>query len=1779
MSGIKNRLPVFLVVVVCVVLCQIFDSNESYSSKGSVLSAVGIGRDYDVYIHKSVPDEINLSFRLQHYQITTDIYENETTDGIFIKGAGKSRRAGMPTVPVVRIPVAVPDCDEVEISFSVSDKDSRENVTLNVWSRNPYPRGLDKPPKNGIENTVDNNSIVRIERIASIRNQRIAILRISPVEYSSSSRQLAVSKDIDITLTPVNPRGEVHVNTGPMESAVRKHLANGTGVTGLSLAEAGSNPSLTTDRGSVTWCTGTDWRDAADAVATAEADYLIVAANDLNSSLVEELAEHRANFNGFNVAIVEIDQIDTSPDTSSTPDTLRAFIKRVYDSESAGHMGDGRLGYVLILSDAAEPDGTVLIPGYYGFDSDYLKSSDTFYSLLSEQSAEDDYFADIYLGRIPVDTVSNASPPDPDWELQNVVDKITEYAPATLSNKRILMVSGEDDQFLPDFQPYFQRVIDTYVPGYIDGDTVSADTLHRTDYPSRSSYDEIFGDEVADRLEANDHWILSMMSHGAPYYIRSTIYPKNYDELQNSGPLPVVFTYSCQLGHYDIEIDNGPPYCCLDTTSSTVLGCYTPTVDLDFCDALAERMVLQENGGVAAFAYPRDAHSPDAAETYQFHFRSIFEDYAYSLGEILLSTRFYMFPDDDYVISRNLTVFGDPALNIVWENYGESTVDSTDLAITKRGISFPDAFKGKYADTGVSIDVRVEVTNSWHEDATNVPIEVWDGDPDDGSSSLLARDTLSTVPANGSAVTTVDVGTMSEGDYEIYVWVDTSVYDEPSYMNNKAFDVLRVYDYKSGFPKSMSSLGTHSVTIADVDPNESGKEILVNTAYTLACWAADGDSLWETASTTNGIISGFANGTPVAAAVYNDGQNYCMFLDSLLYVLDGDDGTPVDTVEIDDHYAGYAQMLDQGHVMAVADIYPGDGTAEVIFAKREVSTPSDPNDGLYVSCYRIATGQHMWDTKIGVLVDRVSNVQIGIGDGDGDGLREIAVVVSSYNADSVYVLDYDGDRKWEAATDGSNGAIYPNLAYIPAGIGDDDQVKMDLIATGMPNGAVGIYKFDDDGDETSWTLAQVGTTAIMAVGDIDNDGTIEIVASYPERVYQRKVMKILSSANGTVEATVYLDDDEFLVPPILADVDADSYSEIITVTHRTNGRSREEFQYRVQVRNHNMTVAQEFTFPYLPEYISSSYGVGVTLGAMPAVDDIDGDGVAELVFASLDSVLHVIELGSTERNEWAQRYHDPAGTSNYRQIIGGEYDVDVSIFGEVELITDAFFRENVHFLPGTDVLISDEDQGSSGVDTLLVEIRAYGEVDAAGTSTYPIRFIAWDGWDESTSDDDWWGIFVHNDSSDASGAFENCKIKNAARGIATNVDITIKDCMITLCDLIGISIAYTDSVYIEGTTISGAELVGINLCGGSTAQVTNCKIEDITDYGIEAYSGATLWANGTEVRDCDRGIFVQLGDSLTASAVIDDCDLKKNDTGLWVYETSDVEVTGCVIDSNTTNGIYCDDRAHITIEDNKVRNNTTGIFCYDQSYARIQDGNVIRNNTTGILCDYYSHAQITDGNVIRYNSFGIKCDDYSDPRVEGNTITSNNNGVFAANNADPDLGHSGGPGGYSAGNNSIHSNTSFHVVNLTYGLTIKAENNYWKGRPPLCYPKSTKISGAVDYIPALCSAPSTSSPFAVESAKELPTVYELSQNFPNPFNPTTTLRYQVPPPGGQVSIMIYNVRGQLVSTLVDSHVPAGFHSVKWNGVNDRGGPVASGVYFVQMKAPSYLMTKKLLLLK
>ncbi len=99
-----------------------------------------------------------------------------------------------------------------------------------------------------------------------------------------------------------------------------------------------------------------------------------------------------------------------------------------------------------------------------------------------------------------------------------------------------------------------------------------------------------------------------------------------------------------------------------------------------------------------------------------------------------------------------------------------------------------------------------------------------------------------------------------------------------------------------------------------------------------------------------------------------------------------------------------------------------------------------------------------------------------------------------------------------------------------------------------------------------------------------------------------------------------------------------------------------------------------------------------------------------------------------------------------------------------------------------------------------------------------------------------------------------------------------------------------------------------------------------------------------------------------------------------------------------------------------------------------------------------------------------------------------------------------------------------------------------------------------------------------ESRKIVSEYFALHQNYPNPFNPVTTIAYDLPE-AGDITVTILNILGQEVTKLVNGYQQAGVYRVVWDGRDNNGQAVNSGLYFYQIKSKKFMAAKKMILLK
>ncbi|MEC7850226.1 MAG: T9SS type A sorting domain-containing protein, partial [Candidatus Neomarinimicrobiota bacterium] len=123
------------------------------------------------------------------------------------------------------------------------------------------------------------------------------------------------------------------------------------------------------------------------------------------------------------------------------------------------------------------------------------------------------------------------------------------------------------------------------------------------------------------------------------------------------------------------------------------------------------------------------------------------------------------------------------------------------------------------------------------------------------------------------------------------------------------------------------------------------------------------------------------------------------------------------------------------------------------------------------------------------------------------------------------------------------------------------------------------------------------------------------------------------------------------------------------------------------------------------------------------------------------------------------------------------------------------------------------------------------------------------------------------------------------------------------------------------------------------------------------------------------------------------------------------------------------------------------------------------------------------------------------------------------------------------------------------------------------------VVDSVDYSEAFFSTMDECTAAAsLEIDYTYPTYFYLHQNHPNPFNPVTSLRYDLPE-DGLVNITVYDMMGRIVKTLVNNSQTAGYKSIQWNATNDRDEPISAGLYLYTIQAGGLRQTKKMVLLK
>lgn len=568
----------------------------------------------------------------------SDITEGGTTySRLVIADAASENASGAPEVPVLKYMVAVPECSNVTLTYNVLSQNNLKGYTVY-----PVPTYVPVENPNGAvyvdEQFTLNPEAYSINQFygatpsevsseGHFRAQRYIEVRVNPLAYNPVTKQLKVNERIAITLQFDNPVSDINQNTGIFNAVAANTFIN---------YQANGMNALINDRastsGSVQYITLTDTLQAGQIVA----DYLIIA-DDMfiypRDSNLTKIAQHRADYNGFDVAILDVENIISvfqkleDPIEHAAPKAIRRFIRDVYNGNNAHHTRDNKLGYVLLVGDVYEnntgvpmsQDHTVLAP--HSGEELVPYPTDYYYSCVTHIGEVYDDRGDLFIGRFSVQDST---------QLSNMVTKTifyeTEYTFEDWRNS-ICFVNdiGKSPESWQNYYSYVESIIDSSINLKIANRHVEGDNLAEKVFEHINS--GIF------YLHFNGHGDRNRWTNLPDLKI------ENFEtNLINNYKTPFISTISCNTGGYD-------NYDCL----AEFLTRYSDTI-----------------GAVGYIGASRVILSTDVTKRLFPHY--IFSAKSSITGEFLLHAKLH-YSGANASIKFGLNLFGDPALNIMAQGY------------------------------------------------------------------------------------------------------------------------------------------------------------------------------------------------------------------------------------------------------------------------------------------------------------------------------------------------------------------------------------------------------------------------------------------------------------------------------------------------------------------------------------------------------------------------------------------------------------------------------------------------------------------------------------------------------------------------------------------------------------------------------------------------------------------------------------------------------------------------------------------------------------------------------------------------------------------------------------------------------------------------------------------------------------------------------------------------------------------------------------------------------
>ncbi len=712
----------------------------------------------------------------------------DTFNRVNIKEHAKMDSIGYPEMPIVSFLVAIPECDSVNLLIELLD--STQFSGYNIY---PAPELVPDTTAGGAIALVEKFAYYRpayetdamfpgyiVETIekGAIRDQHVVRIVLYPVQFNPVKDIIKAYSDFQVTLTFNNPSGPVNNDVGIFNEVVGNTLINyqSNGLNASVNCGAGLENS-----GSIYWINELP-NNKVDSVC----DYLIITPRDffidtVAKNKIEELAQHRANFNGFDVAIVRTSTIDTF--INVLPDMflyekIQYLIKETYESNNANHTYDGKLAYVNLFGDVELQDGSPGVPTYSeGFDVYFTQL--TWYLNSMGDTIYDDY-PDLMIGRCSVDDTT---------QVKNVVHKILNFKPKTIDwNDEFLAICGS-------FQPIHTSSIlfdlDEDIPSTYNKELIALDTVVACGVPPWSWFSYNKSNLLTKWAEGK--MFINYMGHGSPK--TWSIGAFKYDDLSSihNNRLPFVFSAACSTGAFHNN---------------------------DTC--MAEAFLCNDNNrGAVAFVGASKVSGITEFYLLPHFYHSFFRNYSTVSGEAMMEAKIKL----NYNGSNIYNLFGDPALHLLYENadtiYPELYVRPDSIFLSPDYPNHNDTvFIGATVQNGFNVDANNDFYVSCYAIDTVNTDTIWIGN------SLIEG--LEAYTTESVEFTWLTAGTpYGSFGYDIVISIDTSMaVTEMNENNNIAKSAIKLYHYEKTLTVANGTkFNSHPVSF-DINASYEGEEII-----------------------------------------------------------------------------------------------------------------------------------------------------------------------------------------------------------------------------------------------------------------------------------------------------------------------------------------------------------------------------------------------------------------------------------------------------------------------------------------------------------------------------------------------------------------------------------------------------------------------------------------------------------------------------------------------------------------------------------------------------------------------------------------------------------------------------------------------------------------------------------------------------------------------------------------------------------------------------------------